>query len=582
VEYIIGAVASIDFFGCCSLYRTIYEARGRWHHSWRAIRRASLFAPLKHRLSCSPAKPIVRSVPAHIALHLFVSTHIALYLFVSTHIALHRRVRTLHTLPTQPSVGTYEFFPDVFYASYTSHDQATLDLMENALRRFHEHRDVFQQYRSGKRTTAVARELRTELIKQREAAFTQRRLKGLSPAALRDERHSWDAFINAEVVDCAEDGAHWNCPKLHLMLHFRDQVRRFGSLGQWSTEIGESSHRRQIKDGYNAGNRAGDVYLQIINHYLRLDAFTVRAMNNQAWRAKYNPQRVLPASPGLALPPTVATTTFAASTTTAAATAVTTADAASTATTAATAATTAAATTITADAASAATTAAASTIAADATSTPVSGLPTRLHFVSPQLTTGPSNVTTLGGVFANMWTPEFREAIQNAMRDYLHSQRVLLHDQQLLACPATIHNGLDVLTDDMLPSSGVQRVRCTGHRRWYFGPPRNDWVWVRMVSGSAPLPACASLPYKALQGRLPYRLLHLFTVDLPAATEPHPHWLAFVELTRAVNSGTPEEASQLVRVTKPNARAGYAVIDASGITGAAHLIPQEPNCAGVD
>jgi hypothetical protein len=142
--------------------------------------------------------------------------------------------------------------------------------------------------------------------------------------------------------------------------------------------------------------------------------------------------------------------------------------------------------------------------------------------------------------------------------------------------------GLDVPTDDMPGSSVVQHVRCTGDRRWYFGPPRNDWVWVRTVSGSAPLPACASLPYKALQGRLPYGLLRLFTVDLPAATGPHPHWLAFVELTRAVNSGTPEEASQLVRVTKPNTGAGYAVIDASRITNAAHLIPQEPNCAGVN
>jgi hypothetical protein len=295
-----------------------------------------------------------------------------------------------------------EFF---FYASYTSHDQATLDLMENALRRFHEHKDVFRQYRAGKRITTDARELRTELIKQREAALTQRRLEGLSPAALRDERHSWNAFIDAEVVDCAEDGAHWNFPKLHLMLHFRDQVRRFGSLGQWSTEIGESSHRRQIKDGYNAGNRAGDVYLQIINHYLRLDAFTVRAMNNQAWRAKHDPQRVVPASPGVSLPPTVAAATSAASTTAAAATAVTTAGAASTATTAA-----------------------ASTITADAASTPVSGPPARLHFVSPQLTTGPGKVTTLGGVFANLWTPAFREAIHDAMRSYLHSQRVLLPD----------------------------------------------------------------------------------------------------------------------------------------------------------
>jgi hypothetical protein len=125
----------------------------------------------------------------------------------------------------------------------------------------------------------------------------------------------------------------------------------------------------------------------------------------------------------------------------------------------------------------------------------------------------------------------------------------------------------------------VQRVRSTGDRRSYSGPPLDVWVWARMVHGSASLPACASLPYEALQGRLPYRLLRLFTVDLPTVTRPHPHWLAFVELTRAVNSGTPEEASQLVRVTKPNAGVGYAVIDASRITDAVHRIPQEPNYA---
>jgi hypothetical protein len=97
------------------------------------------------------------------------------------------------------------------------------------------------------------------------------------------------------------------------------------------------------------------------------------------WSAKHDPQRVVPASLGLALPPTVA------------ATAVTTADAVPTATTAA-----------------------ASTITADAASTPVSGPPTRLHFVSPQLTTGLGKVTTLSSVFTNMWTPEFRDAIHKA------------------------------------------------------------------------------------------------------------------------------------------------------------------------
>jgi hypothetical protein len=118
---------------------------------------------------------------------------------------------------------------EFFYASY---DDATLDLMENALRRFHEEKDVFQRYRAGKRVTGDSRELRGDLIKQRDADLAQRRLDGLSPAALQAERHSWNTFINAEVAECTEDGAHWNFPKLHLLLHFRDQVRRFGSLGQ--------------------------------------------------------------------------------------------------------------------------------------------------------------------------------------------------------------------------------------------------------------------------------------------------------------------------------------------------------------
>jgi hypothetical protein len=53
VGCIIGAVASIAFFRCCSLYRTIYKPRRRRFHphyafcrSWRAVRCASLFAPL--------------------------------------------------------------------------------------------------------------------------------------------------------------------------------------------------------------------------------------------------------------------------------------------------------------------------------------------------------------------------------------------------------------------------------------------------------------------------------------------------------------------------------------------------------
>jgi hypothetical protein len=57
------------------------------------------------------------------------------------------------------------------------------------------------------------------------------RRDGATAHALQVARHNWRAFIDAEVVDCEEGGAHWNFPKLHLMLHFRHQVHPFGCLG---------------------------------------------------------------------------------------------------------------------------------------------------------------------------------------------------------------------------------------------------------------------------------------------------------------------------------------------------------------
>jgi hypothetical protein len=99
--------------------------------------------------------------------------------------------------------------------------------------------------------------------------------------------------------------------------------------------------------------------------------------------------------------------------------------------------------------------------------------------------------------------------------------------------------------------------------------------------GRAPLQECPPLPYKALQGRLPHRLLCLFKVAVPHGHDLRTYWLAFAEVTRAANSGMPEDASQLVRVAQPTSGGAYAVVNASRITGGAHLIPEEPNSTGV-
>jgi hypothetical protein len=70
-------------------------------------------------------------------------------------------------------------------------------------------------------------------------------------------------------------------------------------------------------------------------------------------------------------------------------------------------------------------------------------------------------------------------------------------------------------------------------------------------------------------------------LQVPYDQQTHTFWLAFVEVTRPANSGLPEATSQLVRVTRPASGVAYDIVNASRITGAAHLIPEEPNCTGI-
>ena len=84
------------------------------------------------------------------------------------------------------------------------------------------------------------------------------------------------------------------------------------------------------------------------------------------------------------------------------------------------------------------------------------------------------------------------------------------------------------------------------------------------------------MPYKALQGRMPYQLIRLFKLRILHPRGMTTFWLAYVELTRPANGGMPERASKLVRVVKLTSGDGFVVISAANIVGAAHLIPEEP------
>jgi Plavaka transposase len=382
-----------------------------------------------------------------------------------------------------------------FYSQYESHDEQTLALMSAALRDFHHSKNVFRQFRAGKKITQEGKARRKDLNAERDEELKSTKFK---TAAHRErQRKAWNDFIHVEMVEHRDEGGDFNFPKIHQMLHFREQIQRYGCLKQWSTETGESSHRTQIKVPYNKSNRSGDIYSQILEHYLRGDAFAVRKLNRNA----------------------------------------------------------------------------ASTLKSATSCEPTIPVSHGLKFMSPQNSPAVAKIKTFAGVLASVTDLHLRNELRHATNRFLLSRKVGTNTEALLSCTASVYHGIQVPVTNMHGDRVIQTIRCTGEQTWHNRSPRHDWVWVktsRPREGHEPA-------YKALRGRVPYRLLKLFKLDVFGSL----YWCAFVEITTPSAGGTPEKASGMVRVTKPTAGSCYAVISGGNIAGAAHLIPEEPVSSGL-
>ena len=133
---------------------------------------------------------------------------------------------------------THSLVEFYMYYQYDLHDTDTLNLMADALRRFHHTKCVFLQYRAGKRLMAEARDKRIELCAERDAELNANQNK--SAAHWQRIQDAWKAIIDSEMAEFIEEGSDFNFPKIHLMQHFREQIQQFRLLKQWSTEIGET------------------------------------------------------------------------------------------------------------------------------------------------------------------------------------------------------------------------------------------------------------------------------------------------------------------------------------------------------
>jgi len=118
------------------------------------------------------------------------------------------------------------------YARYKSHNDATFSYMEDALHGFHTFKDVFLLGRAGKKAKAKANTLRTELVKNRKVD-KETNAETCMPSKKRREMNAWWDYITNKIDVSKELDADFNFPRIHLMSHWVEQIRRYGALQQY-------------------------------------------------------------------------------------------------------------------------------------------------------------------------------------------------------------------------------------------------------------------------------------------------------------------------------------------------------------
>ena len=111
--------------------------------------------------------------------------------------------------------------------------------------------------------------------------LNQNSLSGATAAKRRCIADEQDCDLDGIMADIYEEEVDFNFVKILLLSYFRDHVQRFGDIQMYSTELGETSYKMMIKEGYCRSNRNG-VSHQILQTYARLDSFKIHEMNVEA------------------------------------------------------------------------------------------------------------------------------------------------------------------------------------------------------------------------------------------------------------------------------------------------------------
>ena len=400
-------------------------------------------------------------------------------------------------------------------AQYRSHTQETLGYMEQYLKDFHRYKEVFQEFRTTKRTREEADDnderLRLELERELKSAgrvttARRRRLQDANRAHRAGERE-----------DILRSQSHFNFIKLHLLVHYSSHVRRFGNIPMYSTDVGELAHKVQIKEGYRRSNK-NDAARQILDNYGRVHAISMHLLTLQALQAGNPEWEALSGDAELKF---------------------------------------------------------LDSEKRGQSHSPVS--PSQVGSTRPRrlLKGHNAKVYSFRQLSENLDIPEdrmFEELVKYSRRSLSGDQRLPEESGVLRVLPVEQFGQLEIpmLTFQETDLYELHRARTTGKRSFRNGTSRNDWVWVAVGSSSE---------VGALRGKLPGRLRGLFKLRANAIGNTKiVHRLAVVEILQAQpNGGRIVEAHGLVKVTKrrnTNRKDEFWIVNIVTILSLAHLIPE--------
>ena len=101
------------------------------------------------------------------------------------------------------------------------------------------------------------------------------------PSKKRRQMNAWWDYISHKIDVSKELNADFNFPKIHLMSHWVEQIRRYEALKQYSAEKHEQAHKTNLKDDWNASNRNLNYLPQVITFQHRILCFEIRELNLQ-------------------------------------------------------------------------------------------------------------------------------------------------------------------------------------------------------------------------------------------------------------------------------------------------------------